>query len=282
MDVHATSEAIDASGSPTGVAYGLRIAGFRDPALAGRGSTDLPLVEVIQRIGDHRQPRRWIGADRAEVGDSLVIDRIRGTVTVHTDVVLPTYELVHPTLAWVGAVFAHWRGFLAMHGGAFVASGGAWMVLADKGGGKSSTLAALHLAGLEVLADDLIVVGDGIVFPGPRCVDVKEDPGALLGEDVPYTRHGARRRILLPTSAGPVPLAGAVLFEWGDGLHADRLSAADRLVRLIPHCTLRETDPRVLLGLAGVPTWVVTRPRSVQCLPDVVECLADLVGESRA
>lgn len=261
-----------------GVAYGLRISGFRDAALAGIGPEDLPLVEVRQAIGDATPRPRRIGPDSAQVGGSLVIDRIERTATVHTEVPLPTDQLVHPILAWVGAVFAHWRGFLGMHGGAAVVDGGAWMVVAEKGGGKSSTLAALHLAGFQVMTDDLIIVADGDVMPGPRCIDVKEDPGRLLGAPVRHTRHGDRRRILLPDIAGPVPLAGAILLAWGERVQVEPVPVRSRLASLVPHRTLQETDPAVMLQLASVPTWTVTRPRSLESLPVVVDHIRDVAA----
>ena len=262
----------------TGVAYGLRITGFSDPALQGEGSVDLPLVSVSQRMGEFAPLPHRLGPERAEVGDTLVIDRRRATAVHHGPVPLPSHALVHPTLAWVGAVFAHWRGNLAVHGGAFTGPNGAWMVLGTKGGGKSSTLAALTMAGVEVLTDDLIVVDEGRVLAGPRCVDLKEDPGILLGGEVPYRQHGERRRILLGATSLSSPLAGAVMLRWGERLEMKWVPARDRLDRLIPCRTLEEADPRVLLRLATVPTVVLTRPRTIGALPEVVAALCELAS----
>ena len=175
---------IDEQPSVTGAAYGLRIAGFEDPALSGRGFPEWPLVTVSQELGEFAPLDHRIGEDRAEVADHLVIERESQQAVFRMTSPLPTDQLVHPILTWIGAVFAHWQGRLGMHGGAFVGGDGAWMVLAQKGGGKSSTMAALFTAGHEILADDLVVIDQGIVMPGPRFVDLKEEatrPQALPG-----------------------------------------------------------------------------------------------------
>jgi hypothetical protein len=166
-----------------------------------------------------------------------------------------------------------------MHGAAFVANDGAWMVLAEKGGGKSSTMAALFAAGYSILADDLVVLEGGLVMPGPRFVDLKEDPESVVGKPLAHELLLERRRIILPDAGLPVQLEGALLLEWGERVEVLPVPVVDRLALSIGHRTLNETDPRLLLGLARTPMWVIRRPPDIRCLPEVVAQLARLVGE---
>ncbi len=263
-----------------GAVYGLRIAGFQDPALSGTGLKAWPLVTLSQEIGDFEPFAHRIGDEDAEVAGDLVIERNLQRAVLHVPALVPTDQLVHPTLAWIGAVFAHWRGRLGMHGGAFVSGGGAWIVLAAKGGGKSTTLAALFDAGHEILTDDLIILDEGRVLPGPRCIDLKEEPESVVGRPVAYERFGDRRRIFLPEAESAVPLAGVLLLEWGERVGLEPVPVARRLEVSIGHRTLNETDPRLLLLLAAVPMWVLRRPPVVDNLDEVAARLANLSREA--
>ena len=46
---------------------------------------------------------------------------------------------------------------------------------------KSTLLAWLALAGHDVLSDDLLVLADGAVAAGPRCLDLSADVGQRVG-----------------------------------------------------------------------------------------------------
>ena len=100
----------------------------------------------------------------------LLLERKTVRLTVLADSRLPDADLGAPLCRGPpAAVFARWRGLETLHGGAFVDDrGGAWAVLGDRGAGKSSLLAALALAGHEVVADDLLVLDGGDCFAGPE------------------------------------------------------------------------------------------------------------------
>jgi hypothetical protein len=263
----------------TGTAYGLRISGFRDPAMRGIGEASWPHVVVSQEIGVFEPLDHTITADRAEVGGGVVIDRLRSTATLRTPRAFPTDQLVHPMLAWLGVTYAHWRGLLAMHGGAFTLGDRAWMILATKGGGKSSTLAALHTAGHVILTDDLVIVSEGRILAGPRCIDLKVDPESILGREMVHERLGERRRILLPDHEQPVPLGGAFLLEYGEHIGLEPVPVGERIMKASDHRALDKTDPRLVLGLAKVPMWTLKRPRDLARLGDVVKLLSNHAGE---
>ena len=150
------------------------------------------------------------------------------------------------------------------------------MVLATKGGGKSSTLAALFAAGHEILADDLVVIDQGNAMPGPRFVDLKEDPESVVGAPLAHDLHVDRRRIILPDAGAPIPLAGVLILEWGEDLNVESVPVGNRLALGLGHRTLDETDPRLLLELARIPMWIVRRPPDLRLLPEIVAVLEDL------
>ena len=129
---------------------------------------------------DGCRPRSWSSAGRSR--DTEELDDRRATI-VFSDAVArverepaqalfrfssePTLDaLVHPYLAPVAGLFAHWRGYEAFHAGAFVLDGGVGLV-ADRGVGKSSTLARLALDGIPIVADDLLVIDEIVALAGP-------------------------------------------------------------------------------------------------------------------
>src|SRR5207302_1345877 len=95
-------------------------------------------------------------------GGHVVIDRVAGTATWMTREPPAPDEMIHPRLGMVAAVYAHWRGDDAFHAGAFVHGGRAWAVVGAGEQGKSTLLAALHAQGLHVVADDTLVIRDGL------------------------------------------------------------------------------------------------------------------------
>jgi hypothetical protein len=206
----------------------------------------------------------------------MLIDREARRATIRVPEPLHADHLVHPMLTWIGAVFAHWLGRLGMHGGAFAGKSGAWMVLAEKSGGKSSTMAGLYSAGFPILADDMVVIDSGMVMPAPRFVDLKEDPEPIIGRPLPHIRVNERRRIILPPAGPPVPLEGAVILEWGDSVAIERVPVSMRLELIAGHRTLPETKPLLMFEMARVPTWIVRRPFRIESLTEVIEVLADL------
>jgi hypothetical protein len=190
----------------------------------------------------------------------------------------PQDLVTHPLLAAVGAVFAHWDGREALHGGAFLSQGRrAWTLLAPKAGGKSTTLAALHRAGAPVLTDDLVVCGDGLAFSGPRCVEVPDEACAALGLRGSPARPGKSR---LPLGPGPpaAELGGIVLLAWGDTARMAPIGARERVGRIGAHRTVRmpAASPALLLDLVALPALELSRPPGLASLERVVSLLLTL------
>jgi hypothetical protein len=199
-------------------------------------------------------------------------------------------RLVHPFLGAIAAVFSQWHGHEVIHGGAFAGPAGAWGMLGDQGAGKSSTLAALHLAGQSIVADDLLVLGAAGVFAGPRCVDLRPDAAAALGvADRSEWVRGGRYRLPLEPVPAEVPMSGTVFLAWGETLGLRPLGPAECLIRLVAQrlvpAPVREPPPAELAGppeallrLASAPAWELRRPRDPAGIRDAVDMLVNLAG----
>ena len=190
---------------------------------------------------------------------------------------------MHPYLAPVGAVFAHWLGYEAFHAGAVVARGGAWGVLGPSGAGKSTMLAWLALRGWPVVTDDLLVTRDMQALAGPRMLDIRPSAtGHLDGiQRLNSCRGGSRRRLRLPAVDPQVPLAGWVFLAWGDGPSLVRLRPAERLRRLGENrmVQLVSSSPVSLLDLATLPAWELRRPKRWDLLGVCAERVLELAIE---
>ncbi|MCI4064849.1 hypothetical protein MRQ36_20675 [Micromonospora sp. R77] len=247
-------------------AYGLRVHGLdrvTDLMPAPPGD-DLPEVTIRQHTGPRPVPEpldRWRQVRLLADGRHLAVDRRSGTATFHGPPLTPDL-LAHPYLAAPAVVVNRWTGRETFHAGTFVRHGRAFAVLGSRTAGKSSLLAALAARDVPVLADDVAVVHDGGVFAGPRCIDLRQPvPGlALPGRTA---REGSRTRVSLPPVATHVPLAGWIFLSWGPGPALARLPAADALGRLAAERSWPQlpSDPAVLLTLAALPAWELTRPR---------------------
>jgi hypothetical protein len=182
-------------------------------------------------------------------------------------------ELVHPYLVPAAAGFCAWTGREAYHAGAFVVGGRAWAVVGDKEGGKSTVLAHLAQRGHAVLSDDLLVLEDRTVQPGPRLIDLRRPAAEHLGigEPVPSIREGGRWRMLLEPTPD-VELAGWVFLRWGDTVGIDRVGPGDRVGRLLE---LGPTRPEAVVSLASLPAYELVRPRDWEALPHAADRLLD-------
>lgn len=151
-----------------------------------------------------------MGADHAQLrlrnGGEIAIDRRAGRVVFRVPHPVRADELVHPYLAPAAAVIARWLGRESIHAGAFAGRDTAWGLVGGRGAGKSSTLAWLARAGMEVLCDDMLVLEGRTPLAGPRSVDLREDAAARLGAGEEIGLTGARERWRL--QLGPVPCPG--------------------------------------------------------------------------
>lgn len=176
--------------------------------------------------------------------------------------------VVHPLLTLPLALLAHWRGCITLHGGAFLAAERAWVVLGEREAGKSTLLATLATKGTPVIADDLVVVLDGEVLAGPRCVDLRPDTVARFPAARSIGVVAGRHRFRLTTPPGPerVRLGGFIVLEWMDTgePRIERLAVPEQLAAI--HAghyaqVLGPPEPEQALALLDAPIWRVRRDR---------------------
>jgi hypothetical protein len=113
-----------------------------------------------------------------------------------------------------------------LHGAAVRRDERALLVVGESGAGKSSLAYAAHLAGWQVLGDDMVSVDARLLVRGiPRVPTVPGDvAGGTAGEPLP---HDPRNRLELPDfelDRRDAPIAGVLICRHDDG--AGRLAAA--------------------------------------------------------
>lgn len=273
-------------------AYGLRINGLGTPAgLALRGAEAWPAITVIPEVTSDPLPRhsqvREDGATIVNLTGALVLDRARAEVRVRSQTPVPEADIVHPCLWPAGAVFARWRGAETLHAGAFAApdGGGAWAVMAQSGGGKTSFLATLALEGAEVLADDLLVLEGSDCVAGPRSLDLRPEVIERLGLADRVTtsvRATSRERLSLEPCDGRWPIAGFVELAWGETVEVEHLEPATALNALARHRRVvgLGAEYRQLLELVDRPVLRLTRPRRWGTAAEAADRLLDAIAVS--
>ena len=266
-------------------AFGLRIRGIpRDLLQVVPAEAKWPELRVSRKLSDPPEQPDRIGRRTADVallhGDRAVMRRNARTATLLTATPEDDGTFLHPFLTAAAVIFAWWDGRHAFHGGAFLdPAKRAWCLLGHRASGKSSTLARLSIAGLDVLSDDLIVIDGGDVLAGPRCVDLRPDAAAALGVAARASpvRGGERLRLALPPAPAAAPLHGWLFLAWADDVSLHRLRPGAWLDRLAQHRSTSSAYSPSLLDLAGLPAWELCRPRTPDSLEPAVERLLGLV-----
>lgn len=275
--------------SPTGAhregrgAYGLHLAGLESlDGLLVPAEEDWPETRVAIESGPIEGASEHVDESRGTIvfRDAVALLERTPASAVFRFVSSPTLAaVIHPYLAPAAGLFAHWHGRECLHAGGFVHDGVVWGLVADRGGGKSSTLAQLALLGVPVLTDDLMIVDDGRAFAGPRVIDLREDAASALGvgEALGVLGTRARWRFRIPAVPSSAALGGWVFLEWGTSLEVEALPPRARLEQLGRQRMIRRrpTDPTSLLSLASFPAIVVRRPRSWALLPEATRALLD-------
>jgi hypothetical protein len=256
---------------PHGVgAYGLALSGVDSAARSlVQAEPEWPTYTLVNTIGQVERLMDRLGDDRAELrlrsGGTILVDRSEARAEFVTPKALTADELVHPYLAPVAAVAARWLGRDSFHGGAFALAGDVWGLLADREGGKSTTLAWIAAQGLPVVCDDMLVLEDGKPHAGPRVLDLRAEAAERLSAGNYLGIVGARERWRL--ELGEVPhgcrFRGWIFLVWGDDVAVEPVPASQRLPRLSEHLGLRvpPLSPERFLDLAALPAREFRRPR---------------------
>ena len=124
-------------------------------------------------------------------------------------------------------------GLEPFHGSAVRVDDGAAVFLGGRGGGKSSTAAALHSIGYPVLTDDACAMdADGVLWPGPPFVSPRDD----RAEQRVVGRYNKKfLRSIGDTNGGPANVEQVFLLQPhpGTDLSVRRLSAAEAFPAVI-------------------------------------------------
>lgn len=218
---------------------------------------------------------------RLRSGGSAEIDRLALRAVFRLPMRPDDRALVHPHLAGVAAIAAHWLGRESFHAGAFVAGGGVWGLLGDRGAGKSSLLASLALAGVPVLCDDVLVLDGRTALAGPRSIDLRSDVAERLGIGEPLGVIGERERWRVPLEpiAPELPLRGWVVLGWDERTIVKRAQGSERLTSLLPHRAARlyPPKPQELIVLSSLPFLQLLRRRCWDSGDDALRRLLDAV-----
>jgi hypothetical protein len=269
-------------------AYGLRLTGVEEADdLLGEANSDWPHMHLSWRLGETTLDREEVTSTKATLrlltGGRIELDREAGRAEYVVGHPLGAEELVHPYLAPVAAVMAHWHGRESVHAGAFVAGNGVWGVVGERESGKSTTLARLALDGAGIVCDDLLTLQGTRVLAGPRAIDLREEPATRLGVGASIGVAGARERWRLRLEQVPreLELRGWVHLAWGERVEAVPLEGAERVGRLFGQRAARlpSLAPEVLLDLASLPSYEVRRPRDWESLAETADCLRRLAGD---
>ena len=250
-------------------AYGLALSGVDSAASAlVPAEPEWPTYTLVNTIGQTERLMDRLGEDRAELrlrsGGTILVDRAEARAEFVTPELLTADELVHPYLAPVAAVAARWLGRDSFHGGAFALGDDVWGLLADREGGKSTTLAWIAAQGLPVVCDDMLVLEGGRPHAGPRVLDLRAEAAERLSAGNYLGIVGARERWRL--ALGEVPPGGRfrgwIFLAWGDDVAVEPVPASERLPRLTEHLGLRvpPLSPQRFLELAALPGWEFRRP----------------------
>jgi hypothetical protein len=251
-----------------------------------------PIVVVSWRwavtVSDHVQVddrRVSFGTSRAT---SIFVDRDPPRIMFHLPQPPTPDALIHPLGTVPVAILARWRGDVTLHAGAFATAGGAWAVVGHREAGKSTLLAALTTRGVPLLADDLLAVNDGRVWPGPGCVDLRPDaaPRFAGARDLGIVSGRRRFRLSTATETRRLPLRGIFVLAWHDqpDVRVEPLTAEERLRLLydLEYVALvGPADPHALMGLVAVPAWRVIRPRDWAATDTSLDAILNLAADHR-
>jgi hypothetical protein len=270
------------------VTYGLRFTGLdldrgRDTGPPPAGIEHLGRVVLRHQPQGPELPR--LDATRAVLSlperRQLVADR-RQSTAIFTGPALSPDELLHPYLGSVASIFHRWAGHEVYHAGAFVCDGLAWAIVGRREAGKSSLLAVLAARGWPVVADDLVITDGGVVWSGPRSVDLRM-PVPASTTPLTLARQASRLRMSLTPAPTQIQLGGWIFLQWADQVSMPGVAAATLLPRLARQRTWQAlaTDPQVLLALSSLPAWDLHRPADWTRMDESVDLLLNTLCSRR-
>lgn len=267
-----------------GGAYGLAFAGIRPGRAALEPAPPAWPIVRLAHAATGAVPERG-GPDRALVPlleGAVAVDRSDWTATFFTARPPDQASLTHPLASVVAGAFSRWLGREVLHAGGVVGpDGGAWAIMAEREGGKSTTLAALALADVPVVSDDLLVVDGTDIFRGPRCIDLRASAVRALGVEKEVTQvRGERGRLDLGSVPAQLPLIGLIFLKWEPEHSVETLGPAARMRRLASHraAGFVAGAPERALALVDLPAFEIRRPRTHDRVADTTAAVCAVMG----
>jgi hypothetical protein len=245
-----------------------------------------PRLDVAVRLDPGPEPAEERISDRAATlrllsGGWVEVDRASATATFRMRSRPSARALVHPHLAAPAAAAGYWLGRESFHAGAFVLDGRAWGVLGERGDGKSSLLACLARAGIEILCDDVLAVDRMTAFAGPRAIDLRRDAAGQLGvgEAIGLVGLRERWRVTLGRVEPQLPLEGWLTLRWDSRVDVRAVQGRHRLTALLARRVILVPPARqdALIELSTLPMLELHRPRSWESAGRVVDALLSAV-----
>jgi hypothetical protein len=231
-----------------------------------------------------------VGAFLVRGGNEVVVD-------ADTDVEERVLRL--PLLGVVMAALIHQRGALVLHASAVSLGGSAVAFAAHKGGGKSTTAAALYARGHALVTDDVLAVdrsstGTQTARPGVPLLKLWPQAATAVGEDpeqLVRLAPGAEKRLRLVHERFEerrLPLKCLIVLSVGEARRLTVLRPNDALVAVVTHSYLARFARRQVDGdiarslfhrctsfLASVPVYLLERPASLAAVPALAAFLEE-------
>lgn len=226
------------------------------------------------------------------VTGSFVVDAAAGSIQAEPRADRGTDEMwEHRMVGTAVPLLLAERGDLVVHAAAIETDVGAVLLVGPAGRGKSTLALTAPALGLRVLAEDGVDVdGDGVVWPGPRGVRIRQDVVDALELEM-RARPGATPRrkatYFIPDALyadDPVRLSAVVLLaeRSREGLVTELLEPAAAVPALVPSLIFGGSDRLAqAFGLAcglveRVPVFRAAMPDDFAATPDALRELLDL------
>ncbi len=224
-------------------------------------------------------------------GQEMIVDPVLGVEEEKLRLILLGVAL---------AVLLHQRGLLVLHASAIEINGEVVAFIGDKGWGKSTTSAAFHARGYNLVTDDLLVLNINdfecpTVFPGFPQLKLLPDAIAALGDDPTklnriYSQVEKRaRRVSDGFSQTLMPLKSIYVLDAGSTLEIEPLQNQEAFIELVRHSflatLLKATETASLhfhqcMKLTRcVPLHRLKRRNSLSDLPAIVQLVEEHLND---
>jgi hypothetical protein len=192
------------------------------------------------------------------------------------------------------SVLLHQRGFLTLHAGCVKIGEAAVAFMGPSGSGKSTMVAALHVRGHGVVADDVTVIDNfgpkPAAYPGYPGLHLLPDIGDFFRDRLerPSSVDADGRKAKYPAHRGfprsPIPIKRVYLISDGPNVEISRLNGHKAVYELINNSywirLTHDFRPASYFlqcaRLCGqIPILRLTRPRTGSALPELAQIVED-------